>query len=423
MRPVVQFVSYDSPEDVGGVSTWLRETVPWLRGQGIDARVDLFCFEGKPGANAEWYRKEGVPFRWSPWQHDTKRAVQQCLRWLSEEMPQVYVPNCILPAYFAAAEAKRCGARTIGVLHSDDPFYWGVVDEFLLGRAQWRLDEVVVVSRFLRDALQNSAFLTATVHEIPYGVTISEACAVRPAGKVRMVYTGRLVEEQKRISELVRAFCRVVRENPGLEAWIVGSGPDEASVRSIIQAAGMVEKVILKGRIDNEFIYEVLKECHLFVLLSDYEGTPVSLLEAMSVGLVPICLETRSGVSEVISNMKNGILVSDREVSFSAAVSHLLKYPEARSEFSSAARRTILERYSNEICRDRWKALLLANPPAVLPSRRPKLWLRLPPQNPKFGHYDQRPSPVKKSNWHGLRIALGAYRRKMLKLVRGAPKE
>jgi glycosyltransferase involved in cell wall biosynthesis len=421
MQLVVQFVSYDSPEDVGGVSSWLRKALSRLREQGIDARVDLFCFSGKPGANAAWYQKNNVPFRWSPWLDDTQSAVRQCLLWLKEDMPQVYVPNCILPAYFAAAEARRCGARTIGVLHSDDPFYWGLVDEFVLGGKQWRLDELVVVSRFLHDALPSNSTSMMRVHEIPCGVTIPQSLATRPTGKFRLIYTGRLVEEQKRTSDLARALCRVAREHSDVEGWIVGSGEAETNMRNIIRMEGMETRVILKGRVDHDSIHEVLKECHVFVLLSDYEGTPVSLLEAMSVGLVPICLETRSGVGEVISHMRNGILVRDRENAFSNALSYLISNPEAWSAFSAEARRTIAERYSEEGCMEKWKTLLLALPVSVSNSREPRQRLRLPPRNPKFGHYDQRSSPFSK-NWSRIRIRLGSYRREMLKLFCGTPK-
>jgi colanic acid/amylovoran biosynthesis glycosyltransferase len=416
MQLVVQFVSYDSPKDVGGVSSWLRRIVPRLREHGIDARVDLFCFGNKPGASVAWYQAQNVPFRWSPWQYDTHRAVRQCLQWLKEDLPHVYIPNCIMPAYFAAAEAKRCGAGTIGVLHSDDPFYWGIVDEFVHGSEQWRLNRLVTVSRFLHDAVQSNARLTMPVHEIPYGVAIPEKRAIRPSEKVRIVYAGRLVEEQKRISELARAFCRVARDHPNLEAWIVGTGSGEANVKSIIRAEGIEERVILKGWVDPADINEVLGECHIFVLLSEFEGTPVSLIEAMAIGLVPICLDTRSGVGEVISHMKNGILVRDRENSFSDAVSYLVRNPESASKLSAAARQTILERYSEERCLAQWTELLLSNRSMISSDRQLKLNLKLPPRNPKFGHYDQRPNRVQRA-WSRFRGAAGLTRRKLLRVV------
>ena len=265
---------------------------------------------------------------------------------------------------------------------------------------------------------RRSAFRTVAVHEIPDGVTIPHGRVARPTGTFRIVYTGRLVEEQKRISDLARAFCRVARELPNLEAWIVGAGRGEASVRSILKAEGMEERVILKGRVDNAQIYEVLQQCHAFVLLSDYEGVPVSLLEAMSGGLVPICLETRSGVAEVIRHMKNGILVRDRENSFSDAVSYLVRNPEAWSEFSVAAQRTVSERYSDEGCIGKWKALLLANSPSVSSSRRPGLRLKLPPRNPKFGHSDRRQPGQLRRAWNRLRRTVGSEQRKLVEFVR-----
>ena len=423
MEPIVQFVSCDSLNDVGGVSSWLQRMIPRLREQGIDARVDLLCSGNKTGANAEWYRAQKVPLRWSRWQNDTQQSVRQCLRWLREYLPHIYVPSCILPAYFAAAEAKRCGARTIGILHSDDPFYWGIVDEFVHGSEQWRLNELVTVSSFLQDAVQSNARSTISVHKIPYGVAMPELRAAQGTEKLRIVYTGRLVEEQKRISDLARAFCCIARQHANLEAWIVGAGKAEANVKSIIRAAGMEERVILKGRVDPARIHETLAECQIFVLLSDYEGVPVSLMEAMAVGLVPICLKTRSGVDEVISHMNNGIIVTDRENSFTDAVSYLVGDREALSKLSTAARRTILDRYSEERCITQWKDLLLSGWSTVSPHHRLKSNLKLPERNPKFGRQDNRTTSYQKlRNRFQLRSrflrAVSSTRRAALTLVR-----
>jgi glycosyltransferase involved in cell wall biosynthesis len=182
------------------------------------------------------------------------------LRWLRDDLPHVYVPNCMVPAYFAAAEARRCGARTVGVMHSDDDFYWGVVEEFVYGSEPWRVDALVTVSHFLHDAVQSQGRVTLPVHEIPYGVAIPPARAARPTDMFRLVYTGRLVEEQKRISDLTRAFCRVALNHANLEARIVGGGPAKATVRDIIRAEGMDQRVTLTGRIDPARMQDVLRE-------------------------------------------------------------------------------------------------------------------------------------------------------------------
>jgi glycosyltransferase involved in cell wall biosynthesis len=230
-----------------------------------------------------------------------------------------------------------------------------------------------------------------------------------------------LIEEQKRISDLARAFCRVVRENSGLEAWIVGIGAGEANVREIIRSENMENRVILKGRVDPTHIPELLGQCQVFSLLSDYEGTPLSLIEAMSLGLVPICLETRSGIAEVISHMTNGIVIRDREQSFSDAVSYLTRNPAAWSRLSAAARQTIAERYSEEHCFARWKELLVSESPRVIDAtRQPSLFLDLPPRNPKLAPHDERqPTGIAKA-WSFVRRSVGTTRRKVAAAVRSS---
>jgi len=138
----------------------------------------------------------------------------------------------------------------------------------------------------------------------------------------------------------------------------------------------------------------------------------------MAAGLVPICLESCSGVAEVIQQRKNGILVQDRENSFSEAVSFLIKNPGAWTAFSAAARQTIRERYSAEACTGKWKALLVADAPSVSIRRRPRLRLRLPPHNPKFGRFDQRKPGQLRRAWNRLRQLAGSGRRRAADFVR-----
>ena len=147
----------------------------------------------------------------------------------------------------------------------------------------------------------------------------------------------------------------------------------------------------LLGRVDNANIYDVLRQCHGLVLLSDYEGLPISMLEAMAAGVVPICLDVRSGVREALEHGVNGLIVKDRADDFFSAVKSLsnsLKW----QKLSLAARETVRQRYSVEECAGQWVSLLrrLNNARAARPSFNAPKVLRLPPPNPKFGHQDMR---------------------------------
>jgi hypothetical protein len=149
----------------------------------------------------------------------------------------------------------------------------------------------------------------------------------------------------------------------------------------------MGARVRLLGRVDD--VYDVLAQCHGLVLLSDYEGLPVSVLEAMATGVVPICLDTRSGVREAVEHSVNGLIVKDRGADFLAAVKELQSDPAKWQRLSLAARETARKRYSIEESARQWVDLLqhLYGRKAERTDFPAFGTLRLPPPNPKFGIY------------------------------------
>jgi colanic acid/amylovoran biosynthesis glycosyltransferase len=368
----------------------MQRLLPLLQTAGFEVDVHVMAFEGRPEVNCTFYKEHGIAVRWVPWQRHLPYAVRSFIKFLEESQPDVYVPNCIVPAYFAAGYARRCGIPTVGVLHSDDPFHWALVDEFIKGGPEFRLSAIVPVSRFLESELIPTAEgLGVTVCRIGCGVPIPAKSANLPTSVFRLVYTGRLIEEQKRISDVTRALCAAAERIPNVEAWIVGEGFADNAVKSIIRQNGN-GRVQLLGRVDNTKIYDVLGQCHGLVLLSDYEGLPVSMLEAMAAGVVPICLDVRSGVREALQHGVNGLIVKDRADDFIRAVK-VLAEPAKWQKLSLAARETVRQRYSIEDCASRWVSLLrhLNGAAARKAFKEPKA-LRLPPPNPKFAHQDMR---------------------------------
>ena len=384
----VAFATYDAPQDVGGVSTWMQRTLPLLQAAGLEVEVHIMAFEGRPGPNCAFYKEQGIPFRWIPWQEHLPYGVRSCLKLLEESQPDIYVPNCIVPAYFAAGYAQPCGDLTVGVLHSDDPVYWGLVDEFINGSPDFRLSAVIPVSRYIKSEVSSTAAARGvTVCRIGHGVPIPEKSATLPESTFRLIYVGRLVEEQKRVSDVVAALCEVARRIPNLEAWIVGAGGAWNALVRLIEQNEMGARVRLFGRIDNANINEVLVQCHGLVLLSDYEGLPIAMLEAMAAGVVPICLDMRSGIRETLQHGVNGLIVKDRREDFFAAVKVLQSNLAKWQQISIAARETIRQRYSIKNCAGQWVDLLQRLERTKIANFKAPRTLQLPPPNPKFGYF------------------------------------
>ncbi|MEZ5735860.1 MAG: glycosyltransferase family 4 protein [Novosphingobium sp.] len=355
----VTFTTFDSVDYIGGPNSWLRRVVPRLRDSGWDVEV-LFYIQRGPPEECPCYRALsdiGIPCKAMP---SFKPIFEQAV-WLLKELekspPSVFVVNMAIVGYLATRWIRRAGIPSIGILHSDDDMYRMIFDDFVIGPPGNRLSDVVCVSDFLLQDAQGAETDTA-LHLIPYGVPIPDQAVNASRDDLRLIYVGRLIEEQKQILEVTRSLCRAVREVPGTEAVIYGDGQDRAGVEQIIASENLGGKVRLGGEINNDHIQDVMLEADALVLLSDYEGLPIALLEGMACGLVPICLRIRSGVGQLIEQGKTGFLVDDRGDDFITAVRTAAADRELRSRISAAARELIVSKYSNDMNAKLWIELL-----------------------------------------------------------------
>jgi len=415
----VTFCAYDSPHTLGGPVTWIQRLLPALRDHKIEARC-LFLLWGDTiaGSTLEALRAQSFNCSAVPIQEHTQDRIQWILEQLSEDPPDVFIPNLVVPAFFASRWVRAAGIPTVGLLHSDDNFYRGLRETFIFGAREFSLSALVCVSRELETETIAGHPEQTIVRRIPYGVLIPTDQTKRPASGLRVVYVGRLVEEQKRISEVARAFCRVVREVPGTEAVLYGDGDATSSVEKILATEGKGLPVRLAGKVDSQQIQERLLECDVIVLLSDYEGLPISIMEGMACGCVPVCLRIRSGIPELIEDGVTGLLVNDRGDSFVEAIRRLRNELGLWERLSRAARAKIEKGYSVATCAAQWAELLHELHEKSGPKRPIKIprHIKLPPTHSGFAHQDPRPSrpPFPVRLFRRTRMAAGRWRRKML---------
>ena len=179
--------------------------------------------------------------------------------------------------------------------------------------------------------------LHTQVARIAYGINIPDLAVTRAGSGLRLAYVGRLVEEQKRISDVVRALARASAEVPETTAVIYGDGPDRMHVSRLLANEFPDRPVRLAGPVDSEKLQSMLLQVDVIVLLSDYEGLPIALLEAMACGCVPVCLRGRSGISELVVDGETGIVVNDRQTGFVRAIDKLYQDPALWSRLSRGA--------------------------------------------------------------------------------------
>lgn len=123
----------------------------------------------------------------------------------------------------------------------------------------------------------------------------------------KIAVVGRL-EPQKNHAMLIRAFAGFVKKFPEYELCIFGKGGLEQELKHMAKDLGIGEKVSFPGFRKN--VLEIIRSYRMFVLSSDYEGIPNSLMEAMALGIPCISTDCPIGGPELcIKDGENGILI------------------------------------------------------------------------------------------------------------------
>jgi glycosyltransferase involved in cell wall biosynthesis len=160
--------------------------------------------------------------------------------------------------------------------------------------------------------------------------------ARRPTSEksLRAVFVGRL-SRQKDPELLVRAIGELpARARDAFDVQIIGDGPLLPELQRLIRELGV--NIELAGAMPREAVMQALSKAHLFVLTSRYEGFPISILEAMSMGLAVIASDV-GGVREAITP-ECGILIrrGDKEA-LKRALLRLAEDREAIDRYGAAA--------------------------------------------------------------------------------------
>jgi colanic acid/amylovoran biosynthesis glycosyltransferase len=390
----VTFCAYDRANYIGGPNVWLRRLLPELRLRGVHSRV-LFITVDNPAQcpNLQALIAQGFDVQVITGLRYTEDRVLWILEKVSENPPDVFVPNLMVPAFYASRWVRQAGIPTVGILHSDDDFYLGVQEEFVFGSMEYRLSTVVCVSRYLESRVRAQKPEGIEVARLPYGVPVPSGVTGYPQQRpLRLIYSGRLVEEQKQISQAVRSLCRAVKEIKNTEAVIYGDGPARGAVEEILRTEAAGLPIRFAGSVDSAELQRQLLDAHALVLLSDYEGLSIALMEAMACGVVPICLRMRSGVPELVEHGATGILVDDRECSFVSAVAELRNNSGRWKRLSGGARAKIESEYSSESCSEKWVKLFeqfADRNDARTKIEVPKEFV-LPPVSPQLAREDRR---------------------------------
>jgi glycosyltransferase involved in cell wall biosynthesis len=148
---------------------------------------------------------------------------------------------------------------------------------------------------------------------------------------------------QKNHTLLLEAFAQGPARHDKARLVLVGEGPLRRELEDLAQRLRVAGQIHFLGiRAD---IPEVLAAMDIFALSSDYEGSPLSVVEAMAAGL-PVVSTRAGGVPELLEDGREGLLVEPGDVNgLSAAMTFLADHAEARRAMGMAGARRARDRF------------------------------------------------------------------------------
>jgi glycosyltransferase involved in cell wall biosynthesis len=192
------------------------------------------------------------------------------------------------------------------------------IRKFLRSNIQF-MDAVLCVNTQIRDAF------TAMIPEFPPGRIEVVASPIQPmagtrAGEalnspIRLGYIGRLMVEHKRIDRLPAFTQNLQQGNVDFEMDVIGDGPDRPLI-----TGGHSPKTHLLGVLRGTDYWNAIRALDVLVFFSDIEGTPLSLLEALNQGVIPVFPKINSGGDPYVEFIDPALLYPPGDIQAATAI-------------------------------------------------------------------------------------------------------
>ncbi len=174
-----------------------------------------------------------------------------------------------------------------------------------------------------------------------------------------------MVERQKRVSDLIRLTEALIERKVDFHLRLIGEGKDKESLFRAVQDLGPAaeKRVEFTGRVPAQQMADVWRTADICILVSEYEGTSIAMLEAMTEGCVPVITRV-SGTSAVIEPGQNGYYVNVGDMAAMAETIQLLaQNRELLKDLGMNAYRTIDRNFSypdyvgwfSSLCDELWE--------------------------------------------------------------------
>jgi glycosyltransferase involved in cell wall biosynthesis len=333
--------------------------VPELQDRGLDPYVATLRHRGR---HYEALRREGVPTQFIGMRSRMDIAgIARAYR-LWRLRPDVVVTSSVDAQVIGHLIAVRAGVPHVTIEHGGRGLPRALHRRLLVRMVAPSVDRVIAVSATQLDELRQLGFRTDRIMVIPNGIPAPGPSRPRAAMRAELgigddgvlALLVATLRREKRAEVFVEALRRARTREPRLRGAIAGGGPQLELVRTLAGATPDLVHV-LGERSD---VADLINAADIVCLTSDFEGLPVTVLEAMALSR-PLVATRVGGIPDAVAEGRTGKLVAPGDPeAFAEALIALAKAPAVRRSMGDAARTTYQERYTLEAMVERYVALL-----------------------------------------------------------------
>jgi glycosyltransferase involved in cell wall biosynthesis len=320
--------------DVGGMESFLLMLAEGLRAEGVDVSFVVTEKIGKWHGRPKELGFDTITVCPSQW---------HSRRWQARRLTSVLKSyDAVVLNYCTVAHAilgeLLPSTLVISILHNHAE---GIYDTGLSNLAN--IDYVVCVgSKVYSETLGRGATERQAVI-IPYGVDVPARWPKEQEGSpngrpLKLIYVGRIDHYQKGVLDIPQIIAEATRRGANMELDVVGDGePDLSELRKQFAAQLPGFGVRFHGRLESAATHRLLAEADVLLMPSRFEGLPVTLLEAIARGTVPIASLLPGITDDAVKNGETGILLPVGDVPAFAEAIVRLQNDETRRRMSLAA--------------------------------------------------------------------------------------
>lgn len=214
-------------------------------------------------------------------------------------------------------------------------------------------DALILLSESFKDEL---SFLTNRIDlnnviAIPNPTQITQQSYNK--GK-EILYVGRVNTTQKRVDLLIEIWHRICFDFPDWKLTIVGEGTE---LESLIKQAKQLGTINLHftGRQDPTPYYE---RASIFCLTSSFEGLPMTLIESLNYGVVPIIFNSFAAAGDIVKDCWNGRLINSFSIDdYVSALATMMTSPDEMIIWRKHAIESA-QKYDINIIGNQWLSIL-----------------------------------------------------------------